>query len=208
MRSATAAILGLAMWTACGGAPSSSLEDNGGSPDGADSPSAAADSGVDGAAGSDAADDVTARSDSAAADSPSGPIEAQPEGADDSAVADTGTEPDAPGSSDASGQADARASGDASGSSDAAGSTDARSEAGVGCSPGCGPDKVCAYLVADACSAVGTCVTPPTPSMCDAIVLESACGCDGSTVHWDGGCKPDLPDGYAPAPVVHSGACP
>jgi hypothetical protein len=183
MRSATAAILGLAMWTACGGARSSDLEDSGGSRDAAVA----------------AADSIT--------DSPSGPVEAQPEGAGDSAVVDTGTEPDVPGSSDASGRGDAYAPGDASASSDASGSSDARSDAGVGCSPGCGPDKVCAYLVADACSAVGTCVTPPAPSPCDAIVLETACGCSGAAVHWEGGCKPDLPDGYAPAPVVHSGAC-
>jgi hypothetical protein len=96
--------------------------------------------------------------------------------------------------------------GDADETSDAAGSNEAADAAG-GCRKGCGPREVCAYLIADACGAAGTCVAPPPQSTCNAIVLEMACGCDGHTVHWDGGCKPALPDGYAPAPVTHTGAC-
>lgn len=76
-----------------------------------------------------------------------------------------------------------------------------------GCAAGCEQGEVCAYLIADACGAAGACVAPPTPSPCSAIVLEMACGCDGSAVHWNGGCAPALPDGYAPSPVTHTGAC-
>jgi hypothetical protein len=96
--------------------------------------------------------------------------------------------------------------GDADEASDAAGSNEAADAAG-GCRKGCGAREVCAYLIADACGAAGTCVAPPPQSTCNAIVLEMGCGCDGHTVHWDGGCKPALPDGYAPAPVTHTGAC-
>jgi hypothetical protein len=27
-------------------------------------------------------------------------------------------------------------------------------------------------------------------------------------VSWHGACQPDLPAGYAPAPIVHTGDCP
>ena len=66
----------------------------------------------------------------------------------------------------------------------------------------------CGYPVADGCSATGTCVSPPKASPCWAIVVESGCGCDGATVSWSGGCQPELPDGYAPAAISHTGACP
>jgi len=66
----------------------------------------------------------------------------------------------------------------------------------------------CGYLIADACSATGTCVTAPAGAPCGAIVSELGCGCDGTTVHWAGGCHPDFPDGYAPAALSHTGACP
>jgi hypothetical protein len=140
--------------------------------------------------------DVAASFDSGSipTDAPSGSGDAQsdaPEGTPDaSATTDTGA-PDA--------------------EAGASPRTDASTEAGTGspCTPdaGCDSGEVCAYLIADACAAVGTCVMRPAPGLCGAIVLETACGCDGSAVHWDGGCSPSLPDGYAPAPVRHTGTC-
>ena len=66
----------------------------------------------------------------------------------------------------------------------------------------------CGYLIANACSATGTCVTTPPGSPCGAILSEFGCGCDGTTVGWTGGCHPQFPDGYAPAAISHTGACP
>jgi hypothetical protein len=66
----------------------------------------------------------------------------------------------------------------------------------------------CGYLIADACSATGTCVATPPGSPCWAIISESGCGCDGTSVGWAGGCHPEFPDGYAPAAISHTGACP
>jgi hypothetical protein len=66
----------------------------------------------------------------------------------------------------------------------------------------------CGYLITDACSAKGTCVMTPAPLPCGAIVHASGCGCDGTTVGWTGGCRPDFPDAYAPAAISHTGACP
>jgi hypothetical protein len=82
-----------------------------------------------------------------------------------------------------------------------------RSAEPIGCAY-CGPGTTCAYAIADGCNAVGTCVTKPAPSPCWAIVGAIACGCDGRLVEWEDGCMPDLPAGYAPAPVVHRGNCP
>jgi hypothetical protein len=66
----------------------------------------------------------------------------------------------------------------------------------------------CAYPIADGCGAVGMCVAMPAGSSCGAIQQLRGCGCDGSAVLWIGGCHPDLPSGYAPAPIAHMGACP
>jgi hypothetical protein len=96
---------------------------------------------------------------------------------------------------------------DADQSSDAQGSIEASADAAAGCPKGCEPHKVCAYLIADGCRAAGTCVVQPPPAACQALMLEMACGCDGQMVQWVGGCQPDLPNGYAPAPVRHMGAC-
>jgi len=74
--------------------------------------------------------------------------------------------------------------------------------------PKCGKGMTCAFRITDGCSAVGTCVNIPVPSPCWAIISAIACGCDGRTVEWENGCMPDLPDGYAPTPVVHTGLCP
>jgi hypothetical protein len=89
---------------------------------------------------------------------------------------------------------------------------DAAIEAGVdagttGCGS-CGAGMACAYAIADGCTAVATCVAIPAGSPCNAISLLTGCGCDGSDVTWRGACHPDLPDGYAPAPIVHMGSCP
>jgi hypothetical protein len=66
----------------------------------------------------------------------------------------------------------------------------------------------CAYAIASACAATPTCVTIPMGSPCGAIILEQGCGCDGTLVTWRGGCHPQLPTGYAPAPITHMGPCP
>jgi hypothetical protein len=89
---------------------------------------------------------------------------------------------------------------------------DAGTEAGrdtgtTGC-VSCRAGTTCAYPIADGCSAVGTCVTIPAGSPCNAVSLLAGCGCDGRDVSWHGACHPDLPNGYAPAPIVHTGYCP
>jgi len=83
-------------------------------------------------------------------------------------------------------------------------------DAQVSCSPQseCPNDMVCGFSIVQGCSALGACLLRPTPSPCNAIIQLSACGCDGKTIGWTGGCSPSLPDGFAPAPVVHNGACP
>jgi hypothetical protein len=81
-------------------------------------------------------------------------------------------------------------------------------DAGATSCVSCSAGKTCAYAIADGCSAVGTCVTMPVGQLCNAITTLLGCGCDGRTVMWRGPCRPDLPDGYAPAPVVHTGSCP
>jgi hypothetical protein len=89
---------------------------------------------------------------------------------------------------------------------------DAGAEAGRDAAPtscgSCGTGKTCAYAIADGCSAVGTCVSIPPVAACDAVTTLTGCGCDGRTVTWHGGCHADLPNGYAPAPIVHTGSCP
>jgi hypothetical protein len=65
----------------------------------------------------------------------------------------------------------------------------------------CGAGFACAYKTADACSAVGTCVTV-SPVVCNA--FEAGCACDGSLVNLT--CN-GFPSGYASAPVAHTGEC-
>jgi hypothetical protein len=176
-----AVLVGLALCGACSGSSPAPFEDRMAPPDSGPSSSSVNPS-VDattGATSNPPVDATTgAMSDTGATDSPAASVDT------DSALT----------------------AGDADEASDAAGSNEAADAAG-GCPKGCGPRQFCAYLIADACGAAATCVTPPPQSTCNAIVLEMACGCDGHTVHWDGGCKPALPDGYAPAPVTHTGAC-
>jgi hypothetical protein len=86
---------------------------------------------------------------------------------------------------------------------DDAGTSDAGSACGT-----CGAGMRCGYSIADGCSATPMCVTMPAGSPCGAILVEHGCGCDGTDVMWYGGCHPQYPNGYAPAPITHTGACP
>ncbi len=65
----------------------------------------------------------------------------------------------------------------------------------------CPDHEICGFPTADACAAKGSCF--PAPGVeCNAIVL--GCACDGGMVNL--ACN-GLPGGYAPKPVLHSGAC-
>jgi hypothetical protein len=86
--------------------------------------------------------------------------------------------------------------------------SEAGRDAGATSCGSCGAGKTCAYSIADGCSAIGTCVTVPAGLPCNSVSTLLGCGCDGRTVMWKGPCRPDLPDGYAPAPIVHTGSCP
>jgi hypothetical protein len=90
------------------------------------------------------------------------------------------------------------------------GTDGAMADAQVPCSPQskCPKDMVCGFSIVQGCSALGACLPRPTPLPCNAIVELTACGCDGKTIGWTGACTPSMPDGFAPAPVVHNGACP
>ena len=131
-------------------------------------------------------------------------------GTDARAAIDASPAPDAFAPSDAFMPSDAftprDAGHDAFVATDAGHDAASRRDAG-GCGT-CGTGMACAYAISDACSAAPTCVTIPAGSPCGAIVLEMGCGCDGNDVMWRGGCHPALPNGYAPAPLVHMGACP
>jgi hypothetical protein len=96
----------------------------------------------------------------------------------------------------------------AGGSSGADASIDAATDAGTTCCENCGAGMTCAYPIADECTAVGACVKIPAPTPCNAVSLLTGCGCDGRAVMWHGACQPDLPEGYAPMPIVHTGSCP
>ena len=105
--------------------------------------------------------------------------------------------------------------GDAGNTSDVAatggspGTDGAMADAQVPCSPQskCPKDMVCGFSIVQGCSALGACLLRPSPLPCNAVVEFAACGCDGKTINWTGGCSPSIPDGFAPAPVVHNGAC-
>ena len=75
---------------------------------------------------------------------------------------------------------------------------------------------VCLFAVSDACAAHGSCYQAPTPlparpSNCVNIPVVEACACDGSraTVAQDPAneCGAPYPNGYAPTPIAHLGAC-
>ncbi|HEY4121004.1 MAG TPA: hypothetical protein VGM56_24240 [Byssovorax sp.] len=80
---------------------------------------------------------------------------------------------------------------------------------GPGCatSADCADGDVCSFAIAAACSAAGVCLPKPVPEACNAIGIEKACSCDGGDVAWTIGCAPDLPNGYAPVPIAHTGPC-
>ena len=197
-----AVLVGLALCGACSGSSPAPFEDRKAKSD-SGPPSSSVNTPVDattGATSNPPVDATTGTTSNPPVDATTGTT--SDAGATDSPAASVDTDSPA-----ASVETDsALTTGDADETSDATGSNKA-ADAGGGCPKGCGPREVCAYLIADACGAAATCVTPPPQSTCNAVVLEMACGCDGHTVHWDGGCKPALPDGYAPAPVTHTGAC-
>jgi hypothetical protein len=93
---------------------------------------------------------------------------------------------------------------------DGGGDVGEMADAQVSCSPQskCPNNMVCGFSIVQGCSALGACHLRPTPLPCNAIIEVAACGCDGKTINWTSGCSPSMPDGFAPAPVVHSGACP
>lgn len=185
--------IGLALCSACGGAFSSNFEQRMGPSDAGHPDVASLHSQDDAMVGarSGASDDAASHADAVA-------IGSRPE----VAVVDAATT-----QSDADQASDANEMSDADDASGGGGSNEASVGAGGGCPNGCGPQEVCAYPIKDACMASGMCVAIPPPAMCQAIMLETACGCDGQAVQWAGGCQPLLPDGYAPSPVRHKGAC-
>jgi hypothetical protein len=65
----------------------------------------------------------------------------------------------------------------------------------------CASGSVCAFPVADACSAKGTCVVP-SPVACNAVSL--GCACDGTMINTV--CT-GLPSGYVSAPLLSNGPC-
>jgi hypothetical protein len=65
----------------------------------------------------------------------------------------------------------------------------------------CGPGSMCGFLESESCSAMGTCFQSPG-SMCE--LYAPGCACDGSTINI--ACT-GLPDGWAPRPLAHTGAC-
>jgi hypothetical protein len=80
-------------------------------------------------------------------------------------------------------------------------------DAGGGCTSTaeCTGGTECVFPVDLACSAQGVCLLPSNEP-CGAESPMKGCGCDGSEVDWVTGCV-GLPTGYAPAPIVHLGAC-
>lgn len=69
----------------------------------------------------------------------------------------------------------------------------------------CAPNELCGYAVADACSAKGECVAPPTGA--EPCVESEGCACDGTTISV-GGCGAGvLPAGYTSKPLAHENAC-
>jgi Antistasin family len=65
----------------------------------------------------------------------------------------------------------------------------------------CAAGSLCGFPIPDACAATGTCFVAPQV-LCNA--ASPGCACDGSEVNIV--CN-GLPSGYAPAPLLHQGAC-
>jgi hypothetical protein len=67
----------------------------------------------------------------------------------------------------------------------------------------CSASEMCAFKIADACSAVGACIARPAPGpQCAA--YSPACTCDNKTINVV--CT-SYPSGYASAPVSYRGEC-
>jgi hypothetical protein len=117
---------------------------------------------------------------------------------------------DATGDSGATGSDDASGGtgGDANVASDANVGSDATSHGDAGptaCTTDsdCVSGDLCEFKIADACSAVGVCITPPPPGpMCAA--YSAACTCDDRNINVV--CT-RYQSGYASSPVAHRGAC-
>jgi len=77
------------------------------------------------------------------------------------------------------------------------------STAGCATNADCPNGDVCGFPTAPACSATGSCFTPPG-AVCN--LFMPGCGCDGSELNL-ANCATGLPAGYAPKPVLHSGVC-
>ncbi len=65
----------------------------------------------------------------------------------------------------------------------------------------CATGSFCGFPIADACTATGTCFVAPQLGCNGA---SPGCACDGSEINIV--CN-GLPSGYAPAPLLHQGAC-
>ena len=78
-------------------------------------------------------------------------------------------------------------------------------DAGASCATDtdCGTGKMCAFKIADACSATGTCLVSPAPGpVCAA--YSPACTCSNQVINVI--CT-QYPDGYASQPVAYRGTC-
>jgi hypothetical protein len=79
---------------------------------------------------------------------------------------------------------------------------DASAEVGMPCasSSDCDGTNVCAYAIADRCTATGSCQSRTFNVGCDAAVM---CACDGTP----SAVECDLPAGYASKPVTGDQSC-
>jgi hypothetical protein len=96
---------------------------------------------------------------------------------------------------------------------------DASSEGGPGGGGSCSHDSDCpdgtrcAFQAALACGwhstrcSAGICTVPTGPEPCGVATTVTACGCDGTTVTWAGGCGAIFAESLAPVPFWHLGAC-
>ena len=85
------------------------------------------------------------------------------------------------------------------------GACDSVVDAGAPCATDtdCGSGKMCAFKIADACSATGTCLVRPPPGP-ECAAFSPACTCSDQIINVI--CT-QYPDGYASQPVAYRGAC-
>ena len=85
------------------------------------------------------------------------------------------------------------------------GACDSAVDAGASCATDtdCGSGKMCAFKIADACSATGTCLVRPAPGP-ECAAFSPACTCSDQIINVI--CT-QYPDGYASQPVAYRGAC-